>query len=731
MIMARDISRRAFLKGTTGALGLTIAATVTPMGLSLVNASSMSKEAMKGLSTSAFYTVTPDNMVNILVPSSEMGQGIHTTLPMIVADELEADWAKVKAAQAPAAKDFMNPLLRSQLTVASASTRGWYDILRKAGAAGRMMLREAAAKQWKVPVAECVAEMSVVKHKSGKSATYGELALAAAKLPVPENPPLKKESQFRYMGKHMDRVDIPAKVGGTAVFGYDIQLPGMLCAVSARPPAYGAKPEKFDEKAAKAVKGVAAVIPTPFGVAVVAKDFMTALKGREALAVKWSAGAMPKMDNALIEKALFNDVAKGGANALTRGDPAGALKKAAKVVEAEYYVPCVAHSTMEPMNFTAHVQNDRCDLYGPTQAQTISQMLTAKVTKLPPEKIFVHTSMLGCGLGRRGRPEFVIEAVICSKATGKPVKMCYTREDDIKHDFFRAPAAHVIKAGLDKSGNLIGWQHKLGCISISQYLGRKIKDGVDSYCLWGLVDPPQSPTKSQWAYTTPNFSVDLSLSKLPVPVTPWRSVQNGPNAFGTECFMDELAHAAGKDPVQFRLSALEGNPRAQRAVKTVAKNAKWGSPLPKGRARGIAQHACFGSYIAQVAEVSLTAKGSLKIHRVDVAVDCGPIVNPDALKAQIEGAVTMACSTVLKEEVMFKHGGVASANWDDYGLIRMSEVPDIHVHLIKNNDPIGGIGEPGIPPLAPAVANAFFSLTGKRVRRMPLSQANIAAAMKG
>lgn len=730
MIMAREVSRRVFLKGASGALGLTIAATCTPLGVSLVNASGMSKEALKGLKNSAFFTVTPDNMVNILVPSSEMGQGIHTTLPMILADELEADWAKVKIAQAPAAPDFMNPLLKNQLTVASASTRGWYDILRKAGAAGRAMLKEAAAKKWKVPAAECVAEMSMVKHKSGKKATYGQLALAAAKLKVPENPPLKKEAEFRYMGKYRERIDIPAKVNGTAVFGYDVQLPGMLVAVSARPPAYGAKPEKFDEAAAKAVKGVAAVIPTPFGVAVVASDYMTAIKGRDALAVKWSPGAVPKLDNAMLEKALFDGVAKGGANALTRGDPAGAMKQGAKVLEATYYVPPIAHTTMEPMNFTAHVQKDRCDLYGPTQGQTLSQMVSAGVTKLPPEKIFVHTSMLGCGLGRRARPEFVIEAVICSQVTGKPVKMCYTREDDIKGDFFRAPAAHVVKAALDKGGKLIGWQHKLGSLSIYKYLGRKVKDGVDPYCLWGLVDPPQSPTKSPWPYTTPNFSVELSLADLPIPVTPWRSVQNAPNAFATESFMDELAQAAGKDPVEFRLAALEGNPRAQRALKTAADKAGWGKTMPKGHAQGIAQHSCFGSYIAQVAEVSLQTDGSLRVHRVDVAVDCGPIVNPNALVAQIEGAVTMATSTVLMEEVMFADGGVASSNWTDYPVIRMSQVPDIHVHMIKNNDPVGGIGEPGIPPLAPAVANAFAALTGKRVRRMPLNKANIDEAMK-
>jgi isoquinoline 1-oxidoreductase beta subunit len=729
--MAQEISRRSFIKGATATCGLTLAATLTPLGYSLVNASNMDQEAMSGLKNSAFFTVTPDNIIEILVPSSEMGQGVHTTLPMIIADELDADWSQVRVGQAPAAKDFQNALLHGQITVASASTRGWYDILRKAGATGRVMLIQAAAQKWKVPAADCLTEKGVVKHKNNsKSATYGELAAAAASLPVPKDPPLKKESEFNYMGKFVPRVDIPKKVNGSGVFGMDVELPDLHYAVLARPPAYGAKPEAFDQKAAEAVEGVIKVLPLPFGIAVVAKDFTCAIKGRNALAVKWSPGSHPQMDNAYIEKFLFTDVDKGGVNALTRGDPAGVLKQAAKVLEARYYVPCIAHTTMEPMNFTAHVQKDRCDLWGPTQAQTVSQAVTAQVAKLKPEQVFVHTTLLGCGLGRRASPDFVVEAVICSQVTGKPVKVMWTREDDIKHDFFRAPAAHHVKAGLDKEGRLIAWQHKLGSFSISKFMHIPLKNGVDSYVLWGLVDPPQSPAKSPWPYTTPNFSVDLSLTDLPVQVTPWRSVQNAPNAFATECFMDELAQAAGRDQVEFRLAALQGNPRAQRAVKTVAAKAGWGTPLPKSHARGLAQHSCFGTYVAQVAEVSLNSDGSLKVHRVDVAVDCGPVVNPDALESQIEGAVTLASSTALKEEVMFADGGVASSNWSDYDVIRMSEVPDIHVHLIKNNDPIGGIGEPGIPPLAPALANALANLTGKRVRRLPLTAQNIAAAMK-
>jgi isoquinoline 1-oxidoreductase beta subunit len=720
--MTTAFSRRKFLKGSLAFSGLTIAASMTPAGIKLVNASA-TKKGLSGLKPTAYFEVTPGDIVKIVIPSSEMGQGIRTTLSMIVADELEADWAKVEPVQAPAGDAFKSPILKQQLTVASASTRGWYMPLRKAGAAGRAMLLEAAAKKWKVPASQCVAEKGVVKHpKSKKSITYGKLAVDAAKLPVPKDPPLKKESEFRYIGKFMPRVDIPEKVSGKAIFGYDVDLPDLHYAVLARPPAYGAKPASFDEKAATAVEGVVKVIPTPFGVAVCAKSTDAALKGREALNVKWGPGSHPDLDTASREKSLRSDLDKPAKNAFTRGDPKKALAGAKKVYEATYYIPCVAHTTMEPMNFTAHVQKDRLDLWGPTQGQTLTQGIAAKVSGLPPDKISVHTTLLGCGLGRRARPEFVIEAVIASKVLGKPVKVVWTRDDDIRHDFFRAPMAHRIKAGLDDKGNLIAWDHKTASISILKGMRIPLKHGIDTYLLWGLVDSMKSPSKSPFAYPIPNFSVDQVLSDLPVPVTPWRSVQNAPNAFATESFIDELAHLAGKDPLEFRLQVLKDNKRAQRVLKAVAKNANWGKPLPKGRARGIAQHFCFGTEIAEVAEVSVDKDGKVKVHRVDVAVDCGPVVNPDALVAQIEGAVTLALSTVLHEEVQFSKGGVSSENFGDYHIIRMSEVPDIHVHMVKNNnvEEIGGIGEPGVTPLAPAVANAVFSLTGKRLRRIPL-----------
>jgi isoquinoline 1-oxidoreductase beta subunit len=733
--MNKNISRRDFLKGSLAATGLTLMASVTPFGTRLINASEM-KGDMAGFTPSAFFHITPDNVIKIMVPNSEMGQGIKTALPMIIADELEADWDQVEILQAPAGKAFQNPLYHDQLTVGSASCRGFYLPMRQAGAAGRAMLIEAAAKEWNVPASECSASKGTVKHrKSKQSLSYGELCLKAAKLPVPQDPPLKKEREFRYMGKSMPRVDIPDKVSGKAVFGLDMQLPDMLYAVAAHPPAYGAKHQSFDEKAAMAVKGVKMVVPNPLGIAVVAETLDAALKGKDALKVKWDKGTHPQMDTAYVEQSFMADLDKAGANAAKRGDVTQAMNDAATQYEATYYVPAIAHVTMEPQTFTAHVQADRCDVWGPTQAQGLCHMLAAQISEIPPEKTHVHTTLLGCGLGRRARPDQMIEAVIASKVSGKPVKVVYTREEDIKTDFFRAPMAHRVKAGLDSQGRLIAWDHKTSSTSILKVIEPKyIQNGVDFYCLWGLADTPNSPYKNNhFIYEgIPNFSLDMILNDLPITAAPFRSVQNGPNAFVIQSFMDELAHKAGKDPLAFRLEALGDNMRAKRVLETAAMNASYGSKMPNGYGRGIAQHACFGTYIAMVADVSVNKKnGAVKVHRLVIAVDCGPVINPDPLIAQLEGGATMALSTALKEEVQFANGGVASTNFEDYPILKMSETPEIDVHIIKSNEEIGGIGELGIPATAPAVANAVFNATGARIRRIPLTPERVLAAMKG
>ncbi len=726
--MNTTISRRSFLKMA----GLTIAVSVTPLGYSILNASE--KKDLKSFNPNVWLHLTSDNKVTISIGNSEMGQGVLTAQSMILADELEADWKQVKIKQGPALPALRNPILGAQITVASASIRAFYEPLRKAGAAGRAMLVKAAAETWNVPEGECKAVLGTVRHeKSKKVLTYGQLCEKAAKLEVPKDPPLKKEEEFRYMGKIMPRVDVPEKVSGKAIFGLDVEMKDLHYAVIARPPAYGAKVVSLDQKAAEQVKGVVKVVQIPQGIAVCATSTEAALNGKEALKVQWDRGTHPDMDNASIEKLMITDLDKQGAKVHEAGDVKKALAEAAKRVEATYYVPCVAHATMEPMNATAYVQEDRCDLWVPSQNQSGCVGAAAGITKLPPEKIHVHTTFLGCGLGRRAFGDFVAEAVLLSKNLGKPVKVTWTREDDIRYDRFRAPMTHRIQGALDAQGQLIGWSHKTSTISILRPVNpAAVKDGIDYYNLWGLWNVDNSPHwNDRIQYEIPNLYIEFLMTDLPIPCWPWRSVQNAPNAYVIESFIDELAYAAGKDPLEFRLQSLKNNKRATRVLQTVAEKAGWGKPVPKGMGRGIAQHACFGTWIAQVVDLSVDKNtGTIKVHKVVAAVDCGPVINPGPLVEQIEGGTIMALSTALMEEVRFEKGGVASSNFDDYPLIRMSEVPPIEVHIVKSSDRIGGIGELGVTPLAPAVANAFFNATGVRIRRIPLTPKVVMDALK-
>jgi isoquinoline 1-oxidoreductase subunit beta len=725
-----SISRRAFLKGSLA--GLTLAVSVGPFGYKIVNAAD--KKEVAAFSPNAWFTITPDNKVTIFIGNAEMGQGVLTAHSMIIADELEADWKQVQIRKAPAADAYKSPILGAQITVGSASVRGFYEPLRKAGATGRAMLVKAAAANWKVPESECQASMGTVKHtKSNRSIAYGKLCKEAAKLEVPKDPALKKESEFRYIGKTMPRVDVPEKVSGKAVYGADVRLKDLHYAVMARPPAYGAKLISFDGKAAEQIKGVVKVIQLPMGIAVCAKTTDAAIKGRDALEVKWDKGALPDMNTESVEKSLMDDLVKPGATVVNTGDAKKAVSEASKKVEATYYVPCVAHMTMEPMNCTADVKPDRCEIWVPTQNMTAAKGLAAKVSGVPIEKVHVNNTFLGCGLGRRAKPDFVAYAVAVSKALGKPVQLLWTRDDDTKGDSFRSPASHRIEAALDDKGQLVAWSHKLVSVPLMREIRpESIKGGIDYYCLWGLADEEKSPMwNSRIQYEIPNLYIELLLSNLPMPTWPWRSVQNGPNAFVIESFMDELANAAGKDPLEFRLQSLKNNMRASRVLKEVAEKAGWGKPIAEGQARGIAQHACFGSWIAAVADISVDKNnGKIKVHRIVYGVDCGPTVNPGPITEQIRGGVIQALSTVLKEEVQFANGGVKSANFDDYNLIRMSEVPEIEVHIVKSTEKIGGIGELGVPATAPAVANALFKATGVRIRRLPLNPSTVLASLK-
>ncbi|RJR32231.1 MAG: xanthine dehydrogenase family protein molybdopterin-binding subunit, partial [Desulfobacteraceae bacterium] len=635
-----------------------------------------------------------------------------------------------------------SPLFKSQITVASQSIRAFYEALRNAGAAGRAMLVKAAAETWKVPESECKAMMGSV-YNGKRFLTYGQLCEKAARLEVPKTPALKKETEFRYMGTAMPRVDVPEKTKGKAVYGYDVNdanvkgLKGMLYAVIAKPPAYGAKVVSFDAKNAEKVKGVVKVLQIPMGVAVCATSTEAALKGRDALKVTWDKGKMPDLDDKMVDQVLIGDLEKQGAKVHEAGDAKKGLAEAAKKVEATYYVPIIAHATMEPMSTTAWVQKDRCDLWAGTQAQTGDQATAMKITGLPQDKVFVHTTFLGCGLGRKtARPDIVPEAVTISKALGKPVKVLWTREDDFKYDFFRAPIAQRIQGGLDAQGKLTTWSHKVASVSITKSANpaAELKGGVDWYNMWGLW---MGPTKGlQWnaemQYEIPNFYAECYLSDLPMPVCPWRSVTVAQYVFGIESFMDELAKAAGKDPLEFRLQSLKNNHRASRVLETAAYKAGWGKPLPQGRGRGIAMGACFGTWVAQVADLSVDkSSGKIKVHKVYVAVDCGPVVNPGPIVEQMESGVIMGLSTALKERVKFGKGGVATSNYEDYPIIRMSEVPDdIEVEIIRSTDKIGGIGEPGVVPIAAAVANGFYNATGVRIRRIPMTPATVLESLK-
>ena len=713
--MNNDMSRREFLKTSITGAGLAIAVVYTPYGCTIVKFPESIEEVPKSFSPNAWLEITPDNRVTIVVSQSEMGQGVYTSLPMIVAEELEADWRNVHFVAAPAADVYRNRIqMNMQFTGGSTSVRHRFDQLRKAGAAAREMLLLAASAMWAVPKSECEASEGVVRHKqSHRRLTYGELCLEAAKMPLPQAPPLKDETRFRLIGQPLPRLDVPDKVNGTARFGMDVLLPDVCYAVLARPPRYGAKILSYDPEAAKKMEGLLGVVRVNRGVAVCAETLDGAWKGREALGIRWDAGSHPQLDNDALDREFNRHLDKKGATAKFSWGVKRALSQAEKKVEATYVLPYLAHCTMEPMNCTARVEKDRCDVWVPTQFQTGAQQVAAAEAGLRKNQVHIHTTYLGCGFGRRMETDVVEEAVQIAKAVDRPVRVVWTREEDMRHDYYRPANACRIEGGLDQKGNVVAWRHRVVAPSIfSRLFPRWVRKGVDPAAVEGLVDTD---------YEIPNFHVEYVKMNLPIPVGFWRSVGHSHNAFTVECFMDELAHAAGRDPVEFRLSLLEGHPRPRRVLEVVAEKAGWGRPLEHGQGRGIARHSSFESHAAHVVEVSVDqGSGEVKVHRVVCAIDCGPVINPDTVKAQMEGAAVMGLSAALKERVLFSNGGATSSNFDDYQILRMEEIPDIEVYLVKSQDKIGGIGEPGLPSVAPALANAIFHATGVRVRRLPV-----------
>jgi len=707
--MTTTMTRRNFLKKSS----LVIAATAFPGNLNLFNASPV-MAADAPFKPHAFLEIAADDTVTVWVGQTNLGQGTHTGIPMIIADELDAAWKTVRVKMALAAEPFKDPHWHVQVTGGSTSIRHRWDLLRKVGAAARQMLVEAAAERWKIPASPCVTKDGRVLHPDGRSLHYGQLVQVAAKQPVPEDPPLKTPQAYRIIGTPRKRLDTPDKVMGKTVFGVDFTLPEMCIAVVARPPRFGAALESFDEKAALAVNGVIKVVPLENKMAVCAKNTYAAIKGREALGIKWTAGSRPDLDDDALDVIYNAHLEKPGAVAKNKGDVATAFARAARTIEQSYKLPYIAHAQVEPINCSAHVEKERCRIWAPTQGQTAAQVTASKLTGLPVEKVEVMTLPAGGGFGLRAEPDPVVDAVLLSKALKRPVKVMWTREDDFANDYFRPASRCRIKAGLDKNGRLIAWSHKVAAQSVmSRVLPQYVKNGIDPDAISGVQDMP---------YALPNQLVEYAMVELPIPVGFWRSVGYSVNAFGVESFMDELAHAAGKDPVQFRLDHMEKGSRIYNLLSLLAEKGGWSTPVPAGRARGVAVTSCFESFAAHMAEVSVEKNGAITVHKMICALDCGTAVYPDAIRAQAKGGVVMGLSVAFHEKVRFADGGVKTANYDEYPVLTMRDVPDIEVHIARNNLKAGGIGEPVFPSVAPAVANAVFRATGVRLRSLPFDR---------
>ena len=690
-----SISRRDFMKTSLGAgAGLMISFSLP--GCDIKQNKNQSASLTSEFQPNAWIRIAKDNSVTVVVPESEMGQGVMTSLSMIIADELDADWSTVRYEPAP-----VDPAFGFQGTGGSTSIRHGWKVARQAGAVARKLLVDAAAQQWKVNVSECATENSKVVHaKTGKVLNYGDLVEAAALLPLPETAELKEPGDFKFIGKPMPLLDAPIKVKGEAVFGFDVKLPDMLIATIAHCPVFGGKLLKFNDAKAREVSGVTHVVALDSGVVVIATHYWAAKKGLDALEIQWDLGENANIDSHLIRERLKKNL-DGLAEIIDeQGDASVMQNKKLDRVEAEYEVPFEAHATMEPMNCTVHVRQDRCDIWVPTQSPTGAQEAAKELLPhLAAENIFVHTTFLGGGFGRRLNPDFVVEAVQISLIIKKPVKLLWSRREDMQHDHYRPVTYHRLVARTDSVKNSIAWHHR-----ITGPTKRRSAGGADSvpyvfaYRLIDFVDTP-----------------------IHVPVGPWRSVGHSQNAFVVESFIDELAHSLNQDPFQFRLGLLKNSPRHTGVLRLAAEKADWGHPPAEGIHRGIAVWASFESYVAQVAEVSIAENNEIKVHRVVCVIDCGTVINPDTVKAQMDSGIVYGLTAALKGKIDIKDGAVAQSNFHDFPLLRIDEMPKIETYIIANNQSPGGVGEPGLPPIAPAVANAVFAATGKRIRKLPLA----------
>jgi len=675
-------------------------------------------EAADAFVPNAFIRIERDGPIVLTMPYVEMGQGTYTSIPMLIAEELEVDLKQVRLEHAPPdEKLYGNPLLGVQATGNSNAIRGAWQPLRQAGATARTMLVSAAAKRWGVDPASCRAHAGEVLHEpTGRRIKYGELTADAAGMPVPDSVALKRPENFKLIGTAAKRLDTPAKVNGTAIYGIDARPPGVKIATLVQSPVFGGRVKSVDDAAAKAVKGVRQIVRLDDAVAVVADHMGAAKKGLEALAIEWDDGPHAKLDTREIAAELEKATLDSGSVAQTVGNTEEALASAVTKVEAVYEVPFLAHAAMEPMNCTVHVRKDSCEVWVGNQAIARAQATAAKTAELPLDKVVVHNHLIGGGFGRRLEIDGVTRAVEIAKQVDGPVKVIWTREEDIQHDMYRPYFFDRMSAGLDANGMPVAWHHRFaGSSIIARWLPPAFNRGLDPDTTEGAID---------LVYALPNLHVEYLRVEPPgIPTAFWRSVGPSHNVFVTESFMDELAAVARQDAVTYRSALLDRSPRAKAVLELAAERAGWGQPLPDRAGRGVSVQFVFGTYMAQVAEVEVSKEGAVRVRRVVCAVDCGTVVNPDTIQAQIQGAIIFGITAALYGEITLKDGRVEQGNFDTYQVLRMNEAPAIEVHIVRSSQPPGGMGEAGTSAIVPAVANAVFAATGKRLRKLPIDTA--------
>jgi isoquinoline 1-oxidoreductase subunit beta len=712
------LSRRGFLQaGAAAGGGLTLSLNV-PFADSAAGAATA-----EDFAPNAFVRIGGDGQVVLTMPYVEMGQGTYTSISMLIAEELEIDLQQVRLEHAPPnEKLYANPLLGVQATGNSNAIRGAWQPLRQAGATARTMLVSAAAKRWNVDPASCRAQSGEVLHAAtARRLKYGELAADAASLPVPANVALKRPEDFKLIGTPAKRLDTPAKVNGTALYGIDVRPPGVKIATLAQSPVFGGRVKSVNDTAAKAVNGVRQIVRLDDAVAVVADHMGAAKKGLAALAIEWDDGPHAKLNTDDIARELENATHNEGPVAQNIGDVDKAMAGAVTKVEATYQLPFLAHATMEPMNCTVHVRKDACEIWVGNQAIARAQAAAAKTAGLPLDQVVVHNHLIGGGFGRRLEADGVARAVQIAMQVDGPVKVVWTREEDIQHDMYRPYWFDRLSGGLDQTGKPVAWGNRFaGSSVIARWLPPGFNNGLDPDTTEGAID---------LAYALPNMHVEYVRVEPPgIPTAFWRSVGPSHNVFVTESFMDELAAAAKQDAVAYRLALLDKTPRAKAVLALAAEKAGWGRPLPERSGRGVSLQFVFGTYLAQVAEVEVSKNGAVRVRRVVCAVDCGTVVNPDTVQAQIQGAIIFGITAALHGEITLKNGRVEQANFDSYQMLRIDEAPAIEVHIVQNFEPPGGMGEAGTSAIAPAVANAIFAATGKRLRKLPIDAGQLKSA---